>query len=84
MSIAITLKAEIVAGQNETVDDTVPVTGMVTGDRLVAVFMLTGGTTLANERRLDFAPVADNMTATNNKIDTTGKKYLIIWEDVSL
>ena len=41
-------------------------------------------TLLANERRLDFAPVADNMTATNNKIDTTGKKYLIIWEDVSL
>ena len=74
---------EIVAGGDETgagVD--VAVAGMTAVDRVIVVYMLSGGTVLDPRPRHDFSAEAAKMTCFQNARDTTGDKYLIFWDNI--
>lgn len=79
------LKAELVAGQDETGDTTIPVTGSVAGDELVAVFVQNGTSGVLTQRALaDFTgPATGNITVAANAADNTSNFYLIIWLDLT-
>jgi hypothetical protein len=79
------LKAELVAGQDETGDTTIPVTGSVAGDELVGVFVQDGTSGVLTQRALaDFTgPATGNITVAANAANNTGNFYLIIWLDLT-
>lgn len=72
--------AEIVAGQDEGADDTITVAGIGTDDRVVYVVMLESGTVMGQIRH-DFRAIAGEIQVMKNKRNTTGDKYLIVWEN---
>lgn len=79
------LKTELVAGQDETGDATIPVTGAVAGDELVAVLVQDGTSGVLTQRALsDFTgPAAGDITVAANAADNTGNFYLITWLDLT-
>jgi len=80
------LKCESVAGQNEAVDPTIPVTGMLTTDGLIGVCILSAALVMGQWRDInDFSvsALAGNLTVVAHAADYTASFYLIIWEDLT-
>jgi len=80
------VKCEIVAGQNEGADTTIPVTGMLQTDAIIAVYMLSAAYVIGECRQPeDFSPAlnAANITVVAHARDTTGLFYLIFWQDLT-
>jgi hypothetical protein len=77
-------KAVKVAGQDETSDTTIPVTGMVAGDELVAVFIEDGTSGKWTQRALaDFTVGAGVLTVGANAANNTANAYIILWNDLT-
>lgn len=74
---------QIVAGQDETGDTTIPVTGLEIGDRLifVAVIATTASVATITQRAAgDFNTTADgNLTVVGNAANNTNNSYFIVW-----
>jgi len=77
------LHAEIVAGQNEGVDTTIPVAGIAIGDKVVAVCMLSAAYLVGEWRNDDFSAHTGDIHVEAHAQDTTGGFYLIVWEDLT-
>jgi hypothetical protein len=80
------LKCEIVAGQDETMDTTIPVTGMLQTDGLIGVCILSAALVMGQWRDInDFSvsAAAANLTVVAHAADYTGSFYLIIWQDLT-
>lgn len=78
------VRAAAVAGQDETGDTTIPVTGMAAGDQILAVFVLTTAAaiaTLAQRATADFTAGAGVMNVVANAANNTNNQYLIFWAD---
>lgn len=78
------VKVNLVAGQDETSDDTIPVTGMAVGDRIIAVLVLTTAAsiaTMAKKLDADVTAIAGNVQVLANKVNNAAQQYMIIWED---
>jgi hypothetical protein len=78
------LKVDLVAGQDETSDTTIPVTGMAVGDEIAAVLVLTTAASIASAAKravTDFTAAAGNVTVGANAANNTNNQYLIIWID---
>lgn len=77
-------KVDLVAGQDETGDTTIPVTGLVEGDELVGVFVQDGTSGIWTERALaDFTIGAGVLNVGANAADNTANKYVIFWNDLT-
>lgn len=75
-------KVELVAGQDETSDTTIPVTGLAAGDELVRVLVEDGTSGVTAQRANDdFTVGASNLTVGANAANNTGKNYIIHWID---
>lgn len=77
------VRTAVVDGVNENAAD-VTVTGMVAGDEIVSVLVLTTKAaiaTMALRAAGDFVPGAGVMVSTANKADNTNNQYLITWVD---
>lgn len=73
-------KSNVVPGQDETSDTTIPVTGMAVGDELVSVFVNTAG--VLSERALtDFNVIAGNIDVVANAANNATNQYVITWID---
>jgi len=71
---------EIVAGQDETSDTTIPVTGIGAGDELVRLLVQDGTSGVLTQRaNADFTVGAAELTVVGNAADNTANKYLITW-----
>ncbi len=71
---------EVVAGQDETADDTIPVTGLAAGDELVGVIVVAAGVPTQHVNA-DFTVGAGNLTVTANKANNAANAYIITWID---
>jgi len=77
-------KIEIVAGQDETGDTTIPVTGMAVGDELVALLVQDGTSGVLTQRALaDFTVGAGVLTVGANAANNAANKYVITWTDLT-
>lgn len=77
-------KSQLVAGQDETGDTTIPVTGLAVGDELVAVFVQDGVTGVWTQRaNADFTVGAGNLTVVANAVNNAANKYVIFWNDLT-
>jgi len=79
-------KIAVVAGQDETSDTTIPVTGMAAGDEIVGVLVLTTAAsiaTLAARAAADFTAGAGNMNVVANPANNTNNQYVIFWNDLT-
>lgn len=74
-----------VAGQDETGDATIPVTGAVAGDQLVQVFVEDGTSGKWTQRAIaDFTgPAAGNITVVANAANNVANAYIIAWLDLT-
>jgi len=80
------IKCEMVPGQDETMDTTIPVTGMLTTDGVIAVCILSAAFVMGQYRDpSDFDPhlLAGNMTVVAHAENTTGLYYLVFWQDLT-
>lgn len=80
------MKVSVVTGQDETMDTTIPVTGMVAGDELVAVLVFTTEAaiaTMAQRANADFTVGAGVLTVGANAADNSDQQYLIFWLDLT-
>ncbi len=76
------LKHTIVAGQDETSDDTITVTGIATGDELVSVIVWASGVPSARALT-DFSISANTLTVGANKANNAANKYEITYLDLT-
>ena len=77
-------KAVKVAGQDETGDTTIPVTGMVAGDELVKLFVEDGTSGKWTERaNTDFTVGAGVLTVGANAANNAVNAYIIFWNDLT-
>jgi len=76
------LKCVIVAGQDETMDDTITIAAMTATDRVVAVCMLSATYVMGQYRNDDFSCGAGAMNVEAHAQDTTGLFYLVVYEDI--
>lgn len=80
------IRVTLVAGQDETMDTTIPVSGMVVGDELYSVTVFTTAASIASRasRALtDFSVTAGNLTVGANAANNTNNQYEIIWGDLT-
>lgn len=80
------LNVTLVAGQNETSDTTIPVTGLVAGDEIAAVIVLTTAASIASaasRAKADFTAGAGVVNVVANPADNTNNQYLIFWLDLT-
>lgn len=76
------LRMELVAGQDETGDTTIPVTGLAAGDELVGFFVENGTSGIQTQRaNADFTVGASNLTVVANAANNAANKYLVTWID---
>lgn len=78
------LKLTLVAGQDETGDTTIPVSGMVVGDEVHSVTVFTTAASIASRAAraiTDFTVTAGNLTVVANAANNTNNQYEIIWSD---
>lgn len=76
----------LVAGQDETGDTTIPVTGMVVGDELHSVIVLTTAASIASAASraiTDFTVGAGVINVVANAANNTNNQYLIHWSDLT-
>ena len=76
------LTVELVNGQDETGDDTIPVTGLAVGDELVACFVYVTKAAISTKTQralTDFTVGADNLTVVANKANNTNNQYEVWW-----
>lgn len=74
----------VVAGQDENSDNTIPVTGLAVGDRIVGVLVLTTAAsiaTVAQKTVADLSVIAGNVQVDANKANNSANQYIIFWED---
>jgi len=79
-------KCAVVAGQDETGDTTIPVTGMAVGDELVTVLVLTTAAaiaTMAQRANADFTVGAGVLNVVANAVNNAAQQYLIFWNDLT-
>lgn len=75
-------RAVLVAGQDETGDTTITVTGIAAGDELVSLFVFDpAGPSFAARALADFTVGAGVLNVVGNAADNTGHQYHIIWRD---
>lgn len=74
---------QIVAGQDETGDTTIPVTGFEVGDRIIFVAVMASTAsvaTITQRAAADFtAAAAGNLTVVANAANNAANSYLIVW-----
>jgi hypothetical protein len=78
------VKCSVVAGVNETVTPSITVTGMVAGDRIVAVLVFTTAAsiaTLAAKALADISAGAGVISVNANAANNSANQYVVIWED---
>jgi hypothetical protein len=79
------VRVELVDGQDETGDATIPVTGTAEGDELVAVFVYATKAAIGTKTQralADFTgPAAGNLTVVANKANNAANLYEIWWLD---
>jgi len=75
----------LVAGQDETGDTTIPVTGIAVGDRLVSVMVQDGTSGVFTQRAIsDFGAItAGNIAVGANAANNAANKYVITWMDLT-
>lgn len=77
-------KINIVAGQDETGDDTITLTGIAVGDELVAVFVEDGTSgKWTRHVNADFTITANTLTIGANKANNSLNSYIIFWNDLT-
>lgn len=76
------VRSELVAGQDETGDTTIPVAGLAAGDDLIGVFVQNGTSGVLTQRaNADFTVGAGNLTVVANAANNAANFYLILWAD---
>lgn len=79
-------KITVVDGQDETMDTTIPVTGMVAGDEIVGVLVYTTKASIATQAlraAADFTAGAGVMNVVGNAANNTNNQYVIFWNDLT-
>lgn len=74
------VKQEVVAGQDETADATIPVTGLAAGDELVGFIVMAAGVP-AQRANADFTVGAANLTVVANAANNAANAYIVTWID---
>ena len=74
---------QMVAGQDETMDTTITVAGIIATDGIIAVQMLSAAYAVGEFRENDFTAGAGVINVVGHAVDTTGLFYLIIWEEIT-
>lgn len=83
------LKTAVVAGQDETMDTTITVTGIAVGDEVVSVLVFDPGdgmgASIAVTQRAaaDFTVTANTLTIGANAADNTGNTYIVFYLDLT-
>lgn len=76
-----TIRTNVVAGQDETGDTTIPVTDIADGDELLSVLVLSLTTGLNQRALTDFTIGAGVVNVVANAADNALNQYLIQWID---
>ena len=76
------LRARILAGQDETMDDTITLVAMAATDQILAVCMLDAAYLMVEWRNDDFSAGAGAINVEAHAVDTTGLFYLVIYDDI--
>lgn len=71
---------EVVAGQDETGDVTIPVTGLAAGDELVGFIVMAAGVP-TQRANADFTVGAANLTVVANAANNAANAYIVTWID---
>ena len=74
------LKKAVVAGQDETMDNTIPVTGLGVGDELVSVTVWAAGVP-TDKTLADLSVIAGNVQVDANAANNAANKYEVLWVD---
>lgn len=79
-------RCTLVAGQDEAADTTITVTGMVVGDEVSQVLVLTTAASIASAAAraiTDFSVGAGVINVLANPVDNTNNQYVIFWTDLT-